>query len=112
MAALLHYFFLAGFCWMLCEGIMLYLMLVVVFSRLSRKWWFFFILGWGKYTISSQLWTLDTIYNILHMPYIHVSTMHTCTLYFLATPLLPVVIGLAAGHNGYGVTNEQGDLQL
>ena len=51
VAALLHYFFLAAFCWMLCEGIMLYLMLVVVFSRLSRKWWFFLIIGWGKYTI-------------------------------------------------------------
>ena len=48
VAALLHYFFLAGFCWMLCEGIMLYLMLVVVFSRLSKKWWFFLIIGWGK----------------------------------------------------------------
>ena len=28
---------------------MLYLMLVVVFSRLSKKWWFFLLLGWGKH---------------------------------------------------------------
>ena len=48
MAALLQYFFLAAFCWMLCEGIMLYLMLVVVFSTLSKNWWFFLIIGWGK----------------------------------------------------------------
>ena len=48
VTVLLHYFFLAAFCWMLCEGIMLYLMLVVVFSRLSKKWWFFLLLGWGK----------------------------------------------------------------
>ena len=48
MAALLHYLFLAAFCWMLCEGVMLYLMLVVVFSKLSKKWWFFLLLGWGK----------------------------------------------------------------
>ena len=48
VAALLHYFFLAAFCWMLCEGVMLYLMLVVVFSNLSKKWWFFLILGWGE----------------------------------------------------------------
>ena len=27
---------------------MLYLMLVVVFSKLSKKWWFFLILGWGE----------------------------------------------------------------
>ena len=43
----LHYLFLSVFCWMLCEGIMLYLMLVVVFSTLSKKWWLFLLLGWG-----------------------------------------------------------------
>jgi hypothetical protein len=47
VAALLHYFFTAVFCWMLCEGIMLYLMLVLVFNRISKKWWLFFLLGWG-----------------------------------------------------------------
>ncbi|CAI8019515.1 hypothetical protein GBAR_LOCUS11726 [Geodia barretti] len=31
---------------MMCEGIMLYLMLIVVFSRLSKKWWFFMIVGY------------------------------------------------------------------
>ena len=48
MAVLLHYLFLSAFCWMLCEGVMLYLMLVVVFSTLSKKWWFFLIIGYGK----------------------------------------------------------------
>ena len=51
VAALLHYFFLAAFCWMLCEGVMLHLMLVAVFSKLSRKWWFFLILGWGEWLV-------------------------------------------------------------
>jgi len=46
VTAIMQYFFLASFCWMLCEGIMLYLMLVLVFSMLSKKWWFFLILGW------------------------------------------------------------------
>ncbi|CAI8057684.1 Adhesion G protein-coupled receptor L3, partial [Geodia barretti] len=46
VAALLQYLFLSAFCWMMCEGIMLYLMLVVVFSTLSKKWWFFLLLGW------------------------------------------------------------------
>jgi len=45
---MLQYFFLASYCWMLCEGIMAYLLLVVVFSGLSKKWWFFLILGWGS----------------------------------------------------------------
>ena len=48
VTAFLHYLFLAVFCWMLCEGVMLYLMLVVVFSSLSKKWWFFMLLGWCK----------------------------------------------------------------
>ncbi|XP_064390034.1 adhesion G protein-coupled receptor L3-like [Halichondria panicea] len=47
VAVWLHYFFLASFSWMLCEGIMLYLMLVVVFSKLSEKWWFFLLVGYG-----------------------------------------------------------------
>ncbi len=51
VAALLQYFFLSAFCWMLCEGIMLYLMLVVVFSTLSKKWWLFVLLGWGVSTV-------------------------------------------------------------
>ena len=51
VAALLHYLFLAAFCWMLCEGVMLHLMLVAVFSKLSRKWWFFLILGWGEWLV-------------------------------------------------------------
>ena len=48
VAALLQYFFLSSFCWMLCEGIMLYLMLVVVFSTLSKRWYVFLAIGWGK----------------------------------------------------------------
>ena len=62
VAALLHYFFLAAFCWMLCEGIMLYLMLVMVFSRLSKKWWLFLLLGWGK--IASFQYGLLLLYSI------------------------------------------------
>jgi len=44
---LIQYFFLSAFCWMMCEGVMLYLMLLVVFATLSKKWWFFLLLGWG-----------------------------------------------------------------
>ncbi|XP_064396279.1 uncharacterized protein LOC135343205 isoform X2 [Halichondria panicea] len=46
VAALLHYLFTTVFFWMLCEGIMLYLMLVLVFNQISKKWWIFFIIGW------------------------------------------------------------------
>ena len=54
VAALLHYLFTAVFCWMLCEGIMLYLMLVIVFSELTKKWWIFFLLGWGELVVGKQ----------------------------------------------------------
>jgi hypothetical protein len=33
---------------MLCEGIMLYLLLVVVFSKLSKNIWFFLLIGYGE----------------------------------------------------------------
>lgn len=75
VAALLHYFFLASFCWMLCEGVMLYLMLVVVFSSFAKRWYLFLLLGW-------------------------------------VPPLLPVLIGLAAGYDQYGVENDNGDLEF
>lgn len=53
MAALVQYFFLAAFSWMLCEGVLLYLMLVVVFGSLIRKWWVFFVFGWGKCVVTA-----------------------------------------------------------
>ena len=46
VAALLHYLFLSAFCWMLCEGIMLYLLLVVVFGNTSQKLWLFLAIGY------------------------------------------------------------------
>ena len=50
IAALLHYLFLCAFCWMLCEGIMLYLLLHVIFISISKQWWFFMfmIIGYCK----------------------------------------------------------------
>ena len=47
VAALLHYFFLSAFCWMLCEAIMMYLLVIVVFSQIAKKWALYFIIGWG-----------------------------------------------------------------
>ena len=48
MALLLHYLFLSAFCWMLCEGILLYLLLVVVFSKIPRQHWVFILIGYGE----------------------------------------------------------------
>ena len=49
VAALLHYFFTAVFTWMMCEGIMLYFMLVKVFNiGLGDRKLFYIAVGWGK----------------------------------------------------------------
>lgn len=47
VAGLLHYFFLCVFCWMLLEGVQLYLMVVQVFNTHSLKHWHIFLLGYG-----------------------------------------------------------------
>jgi hypothetical protein len=48
MTFVMHYLFLAVFSWMLCEGIVLYLLLVVVFHSGKSHSRSFFCLGWGK----------------------------------------------------------------
>ena len=55
VASLLHYLFLCAFCWMLCEGIMLYLLLRVVFSEMSKKWWPFVLIGYCKLKLSTAI---------------------------------------------------------
>ncbi|XP_063148591.1 adhesion G protein-coupled receptor E5 isoform X2 [Candoia aspera] len=47
IAGLLHYFFLCVFCWMLLEGVQLYLMVVQVFNTHSLKHWHIFLVGYG-----------------------------------------------------------------
>ena len=47
VAAVIHYFYLAGFAWMLFEGIYLYLMVVKVFNTVVRMR-LFYAVAWGK----------------------------------------------------------------
>nr|XP_056704042.1 adhesion G protein-coupled receptor E5 [Euleptes europaea] len=47
VAGLLHYFFLSAFCWMLLEGVELYLMVVQVFRTHSLKRWHLVLVGYG-----------------------------------------------------------------
>jgi len=46
VAALIHYFYLAGFAWMLFEGVYLYLMVVKVFNTVV-KMHLFYAVAWG-----------------------------------------------------------------
>ncbi|XP_064390047.1 adhesion G protein-coupled receptor E5-like isoform X2 [Halichondria panicea] len=47
VAAVIQYFFLASFCWMLSEAVMLYLLVVKVFGSAAKRWYWLLILGWG-----------------------------------------------------------------
>ena len=81
VAALLQYFFTSAFCWMLCEGVMLYMMLVTVFGNKLNCRRFFFILGWGKHhlhlQVSNVFWSLGP-----------------------AIPIVAISVGLAHEHYG------------
>ena len=49
VAILLHYFFMAAFSWMLCEGLFLFITLYFVFyNGFFKHKKFFFAVGWGK----------------------------------------------------------------
>ena len=50
VTTLLHYFFLAVFCWALCEGIVVFIMLWAIFRyrNIFEKIYWFLLLGWGK----------------------------------------------------------------
>ena len=67
VAVLLHYLFTSAFCWMLCEGVILYLMLVVVFNNRFNNRLFFFALGWGMNT--STIIYGDVLYGIQVLEY-------------------------------------------
>ena len=49
VAILLHYFFMAAFSWMLCEGILLFIMIKFVFYKgFFKSKVFFLLIGWGE----------------------------------------------------------------
>ena len=56
VATCLHFFVLSVFGWMLCEGILLYILLIRVFDGVrGRLWKIFNLIGWGKLDIFTYL---------------------------------------------------------
>ena len=47
IAGALHYLFLAGFCWMVVEGLQIYMKLVVVFEKTGSILPIYFCIGYG-----------------------------------------------------------------
>ena len=62
VTAILHYFSLAIFCWMLCEGIMLCVMVsgkfLVSGKFPEQKLRFYLLIGWGKWFMQHHI-TID-----------------------------------------------------
>ena len=50
---------------MLCEGIMLYLLVVRVFGNAAQRWYWLLIVGWGKYNTSMVRVTLQSLRNTI-----------------------------------------------
>ena len=70
---------------------MLYLMLVVVFTKLSKKWWLFLMLGWGIVIVVCHLAQRD-----------HVFVFTSMLFNYAGLPV--IVVGIAAGvqYENYG----------
>jgi len=87
VAILLHYFFMAAFSWMFCEGFLLFVTLQFVFYEgLFNRRKFYFVFGWSKYTM------LPRIPNYI-------------TFYLLALPIPIVVVSAAVSHEQYGIND-------
>jgi len=85
VALLLHYLFLAAFSWMLCEGLLIFLLLYLVFYKgFFKEWKFFTCLGWG-------------------MKYISAFQMANC-FFAIGLPIPIVVISVAVSHEQYGTS--------
>ena len=86
VAVLLQYFFISAFCWMLCEGVILYMMLVTVFGNKLNRRRFFFTLGWGEHKCTEEIVLCN--YTII---------------FFTLGPAIPIV-AISAGivHRHYG----------
>ena len=81
---------------MLCEGIMLYLLVVRVFGNAAQRWYWLLIVGWGEClsvklanTMTAHMNTLMSLVAILHTrvydPYT-LATRPTTSLILLYTP--------------------------
>ena len=95
---MVQYFFLAAFMWMLCEGILLYLMLVVVFVRLRTNWWAFLLLGWGE-----GKWIAVELTQLCDISFMHGSA---CFYIHVGLPLVLVAPGMAMRYEQYATVNQ------
>ena len=76
---------------MLCEGVMLYMMLVTVFGNKLNKQRFFFFLGWGKPVPNEHYFKSTSKF------------LHICMYVLFIGPAIPIVaISVGVAHEHYG----------
>ena len=76
---------------MMCEGIMLFLLLVVVFTSIGKRWYLFLIIGWGVYIVL----ILPYAYNLLTI------------ISYIGVPIIPVAISSGLIYKQYGSPGRQ-----
>ena len=82
VALLLHYFYMAAFTWMCCEGIHLYTKVVEVFSE-GSKMNYYYALGWGN--------ALHRTVPYLAVPYCIRITVRHCIALYCTVPFCTVL---------------------
>ena len=96
---------MAAFCWMLCEGIIIFILLYFIFYNgffKSKK--FFFLVGWGKFHTVSK--TYKTVYYI-PLDNLSSDVQYICILTYLhiGLPVLIVAISVGVAHRHYGIND-------
>ena len=79
VAAMIHYFYLVAFAWMLFEGVYLYMMVVKVFNTVVRMR-LFYITSWGGCLILSLVDTSNMYFAKNKIPWMllaKVSKIHS-----------------------------------
>ena len=105
IAALMQYFLMAAFCWMLIEAIYLYLFVVKVYN-INAKMHMYYVLSWGKFIILQHAQVTITMHQCFRIAktgvVIHCSVCISFLSLWVGLPVIMVAIslGIAAGKEG------------
>ena len=108
VAAIMQYFLMAAFCWMLVEGIYLYLFVVKVYN-INDKMRIYHVMSWGILLIQLNLqYTVNFIFGSFNFN--HFESPWLVCHFLIGFPLVMVAISLsiAAGKEGIqGYTSDK-----
>ena len=88
---------------------MIYLLLVVVFSKIFKQWWPFLLIGWGTLECDIDITYEDLVISMILKFTDSISNLYTVyaiVLSLLGLPLIIVAIAAGVAHEQYGVKNQ------